>query len=150
MIPTRDQNRTPNNADRHSLDKSSNISTTTIVVIPQHRDPQCGMSITREDTACRTCGVIWQHVIEPGAGPHPLRLVCQGCERFIKWISAKSPEEREQAAAMHREAAMAGKPVTPRQLELLEAWRYRGPMPKDRLEASQKIDQLLASKGVRR
>lgn len=95
-----------------------------------------------EGTACRRCGVIAQHRVAPGRGPHHAGLRCEACDAHIRWVSENPPEERARRAAQCRDRAMGGKPPTPRQLEFLKMRGYAGPMPKNRLETSRAIDEM--------
>ena len=37
-------------------------------------------------TKCPRCGSE-SLAIKPGSGPHAARIDCEGCKRFIKWVS---------------------------------------------------------------
>jgi hypothetical protein len=100
----------------------------------------------RPDVACRRCGHVSRHVALPGRGVHRGELICSACSSHIKWLSAKSPEEREQAASQYRDERLASQPPTEPQIAYLRVLGYRGEMPQSKLEASQLIDDLRSRK----
>jgi len=103
----------------------------------------------RQDTVCRRCGVIAQHIVAPGCGPHALQLRCEACNAHIKWLSTRSPEERARRAHEHRRVAMANKPPTERQLAYLQTLGHNGSELASMLEAFELIAQIAATKGGR-
>lgn len=40
-----------------------------------------------EEIACKYCGLVNDFRLGEGKGPHAGSIICNGCERFIKWIS---------------------------------------------------------------
>jgi hypothetical protein len=96
-----------------------------------------------EKTPCRHCGSLGPHSFGPGKGPHKASLTCAGCERLIKWLSCRSPEERAARKRQCQRDWMQTKPPTPAQLTYLARLGHHGPVPADRLAASDAIDAAL-------
>jgi hypothetical protein len=96
----------------------------------------------REPLACRRCGAITIPRVTPGTGPHALKANCPDCGSFMQWLSKHSPEERARRQAQARLDAMAHLGPTAPQLAYLKALGDQGPAPANRLEASDRIDQL--------
>jgi hypothetical protein len=71
--------------------------------------------------ACPRCGAIDSPTIGPGSGQHYASARCAHCGRFIQWLSAHSPAEREAKRQQARLQAMAQKPLSQLQLAYLLA-----------------------------
>ena len=101
-----------------------------------------------EPLACRRCGALTIPRVTPGSGPHALKANCPECGSFMQWLSKHTPEERARRHAQARLDAMGKLAPTALQLAYLTTLGDRNPPPANRAEASQRIDQLKAKKGV--
>jgi hypothetical protein len=103
--------------------------------------------VQAESAACRRCGVIAQHTIVSGHGPHPYKLICEACGAHVKWASPRSPQERQRLAAQYRDAYLSSQPPTDKQVKYLEHLGHVGQLPQNRLDASRLIDNLVNGGG---
>lgn len=92
---------------------------------------------------CRRCQSPGPHTIGPGAGPHKARLLCGACGSFIDWLSVRTPEEQRARKESARQEAMRKQPTTRLQREYLAKLGYAGPVPTNKLEASDAIKAML-------
>ena len=107
-------------------------------------DTAFSSAASRQETACRRCGVIAVHCVETGQwGPHTRRLMCQDCGSWIRWLSDRPPVEQAVHVEQSRRAAMARKPASEAQLRYLRHLGYRGPQPESMAEAADRIAILL-------
>jgi hypothetical protein len=95
---------------------------------------------------CQRCGWAGPHRQGPGSGPHYARLFCGACGMFLQWTSGESPEERQAQVEFFRREAMSRQPATERQLAYLRHLGHPGPLPDNRLSASEAIDRLLQAR----
>ena len=93
--------------------------------------------------ACPRCGAIDTPTLGPGQGPHAFRALCRHCGAFLKWLSTRSPADRQARREQARQAAMAQRPPSQAQLAYLQALRDDGPVPASMAEASTRIDALV-------
>ena len=93
--------------------------------------------------ACPRCGAIDTPTMGPGNGPHAFRALCRHCGAFLKWLSARSPADRQARRQQAKREAMATRPPSARQLAYLQALGDDGPVPGSMLEASERIDALV-------
>jgi hypothetical protein len=94
---------------------------------------------------CRRCGVEDRPVLGPGSGQHTASALCRHCGCHLKWLSTKSPEQRE----AQREKARKYGPASPAQLAFLKALGFTGNPPQSVEEASVLIEQLKAAQFAR-
>jgi hypothetical protein len=101
------------------------------------------------EVICPRCGVIDTVRVESGQwGPHTARAVCRHCDAFLRWVSPKTPEQRQALRQRGVEHWMASQSPTEKQLACLKALGHGGP-PANRLDASRRIDELLSRREVR-
>jgi len=93
--------------------------------------------------ACPRCGVIDTPTLGPGNGPHAFRALCRCCGAFLRWLSTRSPAERQARRRQARQEAMTTRPPSARQLDYLAALGDDAPPPASMLEASQRIEARL-------
>jgi hypothetical protein len=93
--------------------------------------------------ACHRCGAIDTPTLGPGSGPHCASARCRHCGHFIRWLSTRSPAERQARRQQARLQAMAQRPPSPLQLAYLAALGDSGPPPATMVEASSRIDAAL-------
>jgi hypothetical protein len=52
---------------------------------------------------CRRCNSNKTTEIEGTFGPHKIKVVCASCQRFVKWGTHRTPEEKHENNEKHRE-----------------------------------------------
>ena len=84
--------------------------------------------------ACPRCGAIDTPALGPGSGPHTASARCAHCGHFFRWLSTRSPADRQA-----RQEAMAQRPPSQAQLDYLKALGDDGPPPASMAEASTRV-----------
>ena len=105
--------------------------------------PESTHGVNRHTLACHRCGAIDQPLVGPGSGPNHARARCRHCGAHLGWLSASSPAERQARREQAREAALAQRPPSGRQLDLLSALGYAGSAIGTMLSASITISGIL-------
>jgi len=88
---------------------------------------------------CPRCGALDVPAVGPGSGPHTASARCRHCGRFLRWLSTRSPAERQ----ARRQQALTRRPPSPLQLAYLAALGDASPPPANMAEASTRIDALV-------
>lgn len=75
------------------------------------------------EITCHWCGAIDTPNVERGPfGPHAAKAVCRHCETFLRWVSDKTPEQRQAARRAAIERWMTSQPATAEQLAKLREY----------------------------
>ncbi len=90
---------------------------------------------------CMVCGVIDQHRVGPGSGPHHASLLCSSCGSFIRWLPKPSA-----VALADKPATWRADPATPKQLAALCNMRLPHAADISKGEASALIAAALAER----
>jgi hypothetical protein len=108
------------------------------------RAVNCSLDPTHTpETICATCGVIDTPHVERGQfGPHAAKAICRHCGAFLRWVSAKSAEQRQASRQRAIDAWMASQSPSAAQLAYLRALGHAD-APTNKLEASRLISELL-------
>jgi hypothetical protein len=109
---------------------------------PPSTDPQQGTPGIGPLPSHR-CGAIDRPALGPGAGPHTASARCRHCGHFLRWLSTRSPAERQARRQQARLLAMAQRPPSQPQLLYLQALEDDGPVPGSMLEAAERLDALV-------
>mgnify|MGYP007043761813 CR=1 FL=1 len=66
---------------------------------------------------CNRCQSTSTTEIEGNFGPQKIKVVCAGCQRFMKWGTHRTPKEKHRNNESHREGyyAQKGWNFTPRE-----------------------------------
>jgi hypothetical protein len=82
------------------------------------------------------------------AAPYTASAQCRHCSHCIRWLSTRSPAERQARRQPARQQAIAAWPPSQLQLVFLQALGDDGLVPGSMWEASQRIDAALVWGGV--
>ena len=94
------------------------------------------------DSPCMVCGVIDQHRVGPGSGPHHASLLCSSCGSFNRWLPKPST-----VAMAEKPAAWRSDPATDKQLVALDKMRLPHAPDISKGDASELIAAALGGRG---
>jgi hypothetical protein len=93
------------------------------------------------------CGAIDAPALGSGAGPHAASTRCRHCGRFLRWLSTRTPSERQARRQQGRQQVMTARPPSAAQLAYLTALGDVSPVPSTMAETSVSMRVLVRGEG---